>query len=400
MIDGFKCWNAKTTLEKDSYNHNGLRISKNSHEGFVINGSLHKFSNGGEHNADDYFLSDFKNTLNQLFDEIGLNPEITPVNGFEFGVNIKLPNNPNEALQRLILHKFNSGNNKRNYKEFGYKNYSFKIYNKSELTNIEPFQSGNILRVEVKVSRMEYLKNKFIYCKVLADLLDVSVWEHLEQILIETIKECLFIDLSKPEIDRLSNKETILYLKYVNPLFWENLHENRKMYSRERERCETFLKRHSKSTLKTDIIKLISAKCYELRDKTISETIVKKWDKITVFQTENKTANCPEITIKMNGQYETVEPNEKGGFKHCLTCGRIIPNPRVNQSYCSAKEVGYEQAHKCRNSNSNPRNNSRTTFKRIVSIPLLFDLEEFIETDKLKFLLENPISKTNKKNLN
>jgi len=90
MIDGFKCWNAKTTLEKDSYNHNGLRISKNSHEGFVINGSLHKFSNGGVHNADDYFLSDFKNTLNQLFDEIGLNPEITPVNGFEFGVNIKL----------------------------------------------------------------------------------------------------------------------------------------------------------------------------------------------------------------------------------------------------------------------------------------------------------------------
>jgi len=392
MIDGFKCWHAKTDLNIETLNFNGLRISKNKHDGYVINGSLHKFSNGGEHNADDYFLSDFKNTLNQLFEEIGLNPEITIVNGFEFGCNIKLPFNPNEALQRIILHKFNSGNNKRNYKEFEYKNYSFKIYNKSELTNIEPFQSGNILRVEVKVSRMEYLKNKFVYCKVLSDLLEVSVWERLEQILIETINECLFIDLLESEINGLSNKETIMYLKYINPLFWENLHENRKMYSRERERCETFLKRHSKSTLKTDIVKLISAKCYELRDKTISETIVKKWDEITVFQSENKTANCPEITIKINGQYETKELIKKEGLKHCLTCGRVIPNPRFNQSYCSAKQVGYEQAHKCRNSNSNPRNNARTSFQSLISIPLLFDLNEFIESDKLKFLIENPIN--------
>ena len=392
MIDGFKCWHAKTTLEKDSYNHNGLRLSRNAHNGFIINGSLHKFSNAGEHNANDYFLSDFKNTLNQLFEEIGLNPEITPVNGFEFGVNIKLPNNPNEALQRLILHKFNSGNNKRNYKEFGYKNYSFKIYNKSELTNIEPFQSGNILRVEVKVSRMEYVKNKFVYCKVLSDLLDVSVWESLEQILIETMNECLFIDLSEPEINSLSNKETIMYLKYINPLFWENLHENRRIYSRERERCEKFLKLHSGSTLKTDIIKLISAKCYQLRDKTISETIVKKWDKITVFQTKNKTVICPEITIKMNGYYETKESIDPDGLKHCLTCGRIIEKPSKGQKYCSAKEVGYELAHKCRNSNSNPRNNARTSFQSLISIPLLFDLSEIIESDKLKFLVENPIA--------
>lgn len=393
MIDGFKCWNAKTDLEKDCYNHNGLRLSKNKHEGFVINGSLHKFFNDGLQNADDYLLSDFKNTLNKLFEEIGLNAAITPVNGFEFGVNIKLPNNPNNALQRLILHKSNSGSNKRNYKEFEYQNYSFKIYNKSELTNMEPFQSGNILRVEIKVSKMEYLKKKFVYCTVLSDLLDVSVWEHLEGILIETMNECLFIDLSEPEINKLSNKETIMYLKYINPLFWENLHENRRVYSRERERCETFLKKNSVSTLKTDIIKLISVKCSELRDKTISESIVKKWDKITVFQTENKIHKCDEITIKMNGYSVPKGPIEKDGLKHCKGCGRIIPNPRVNQSYCSAKEVGYNQAHKCRNSNSNPRNNARTSFQGLITIPLLFDLSEFIEFDKLKFLVENPINR-------
>jgi len=392
MIDGFKCWHAKTNLDIETVNLNGLRISKNKHEGYVINGSLHKFSNNGEHNANDYFLSDFKNTLNQLFDKIGLNPEITPVNGFEFGINIKLPNNPNEALQRLILHKFNSGNNKRNYKEFDYQNYSFKIYNKSELTNIDTFQSGNILRVEIKVSRMEYLKKKFVYCKVLTDLLDVSVWERLEQILIETMNECLFIDLSETEIDKLSNKETIMYLKYINPLFWENLHEDRKIYSRERKRCEIFLKLHSCSTLKTDIIKLITVKCRELRDEATTENIVKKWDKITVFKIENKSSKCPEITIKINSYSVPKESIEKDGLKHCKGCGRIIPNPRNNQLYCGESQVGKIQAHKCRNSNSNPRNNGRTTFKRIISIPLLFDLSEFIDSERLQFLVENPIN--------
>jgi len=392
MLDGFKCWHAKTDLDIDTLNFNGLRISKNKHEGYVINGSLHKFSNGGDHNANDYCMSDFKNTLNQLFEEIGLNPEITPINGMEFGVNIKLPTNPNNALQRLILHKSNSGNSKRNYKEFEYQNYSFKIYNKSELTNIEPYQSGNILRVEVKVSRMEYLKNKFVYCNVLTDLLDVSVWERLESVLIETMNECLFIDLTEKEIDQLSNKETIMYLKYINPLFWDNLHENRKIYSRERERCETFLKLHSCSTIKTDVIRLIKIKCAELRDITKSNDIVKKWDKITVFPIENKTVKCPEITIKMNSYSVPKEPIEKDSVKLCKGCGKIIQHSRANQSYCSAKDVGYEQAHRCRNSVSNKPNNQRTTFKRIVSIPLLFDLEEFIDSERLQFFVDNPIN--------
>ena len=385
MIDGFKCWNAKTDLEKDSYNHNGLRLSKNKHDGYVINGSLHKFSNGGDHNANDYCMSDFKNTLNQLFEEIGLNPEITPVNGMEFGVNIKLPTNPNNALQRLILHKSNSGNSKRNYKEFEYQNYSFKIYNKSELTNIEPYQSGNILRVEVKVSRMEYLKNKFVYCKVLTDLLDVSVWERLESILIETMNECLFIDLTEKEIDQLSNKETIMYLKYINPLFWDNLHENRKMYSRERERCETFIKLHSCSTIKTDVIRLIKNKCAELRDITTSNDIVKKWDKITVFPIENKTVKCPEITIKINGYSVPTKPTNTDGIKHCLSCGRIIPKPRKNQKFCSELKYG-KDGKQCRNIDSNPRNNTQRAYKKIISIPLLFDLTDYIAQEKRIYL--------------
>ena len=392
MIDGFKSWNAKTDLEIQSFNYNGLRLKRNSHEGYSIDGSLHKFSNDGLHNANNFFLSDLKNTLNKLYDDMALNPDITMINGFEFAVNIKLPFNPNTALQRLILHKSNNGATKTNYKEFGYENYSFKIYNKSALTNIEPYRSGNILRIEVKVNKMRYIKKQGVHCKVLSDLLNVAVWEQLEKILIETINECLIIDLSEAERKRLSDKENIKYLEYINPLFWVNLHENRKKYSRERERCNMFLILHSRSTLKTDIVNLISVKCEELRDETKTNEILKKWDKITVFESEKNIPKWDEITIQMNSEYVPKEPIEKDSVKLCKGCGKIIQHPRANQSYCSAKVVGYEQAHRCRNSVSNKPNNQRTTFKRIVSIPLLFDLTEFIDSERLQFLVENPIN--------
>jgi len=387
MIDGFKTWHAKTNLDIQSFNYNGLRITRNEHNGYCINGSLHKFANDGLHNADDFQLSDLINTLNQLFDDIGLNPDITTVNGFEFGVNIKLPTNPNNALNRLILHKSNQGNKCKDYKEFDYKNHSFKFYNKSGLTNIEPYHSDNILRVEVKVNKMNYIKQKGVCYTRLSDLLDVAVWVRLEKILIETIQECLFIDFSTNEISKLSTKNRFKYLEYSNPLYWERLYNetrgNRNRYSRERAKCEAFICQYSKSTLKTDIINLISTKCQELRDVSKANEIVKKWDKITVFQSINKPREWDKITIKINSNSV---PNPTAPEIRCKGCGKVIPNPRKGQMFCSAKVIGNNEAHKCRNNDSNIRNNTKKSIRRVLSIPLMFDLSETIAPEKRMYL--------------
>src|ERR1035437_4492154 len=284
MIDGFKSWSAITDLEIDSFNYNGLQITRNSYGIFTLRGSLHKFYNGGLHNANDYFLSDFKKTLNKLFEDIGLNADITPVNGFEFGVNIKLPTNPNNAIKRLILHKSNAGMIDKIGKRFEYTNYTFKIYNKSEQCRIEPYQSGNILRVEIKVDKMIYIRKKGVHCSVRSDLFDFKVWKRFEWILIETIQDRLFIDFTPKELSLLSTKNRIKYLEYAIPLFWECLHPNRNKYSRERVKCEKFISKYSKSTLKKDIITLITNKCKELRDVSKADDIVKNWYKITAFK--------------------------------------------------------------------------------------------------------------------
>ena len=367
MIDGFKSWHTKTNLDIDSFNYNGLQLTKNNFEGYVINGSLHKFSNDGQHNANDYYLSSLQNTLNQLYVDIGLNADITPVNGFEFGVNIQLPFNPGNALKCLILHKSNKGSYSKNYKEFKYKNHTFKFYNKSGLTNIEPYHSENILRIEVSVNKMIYIRQKKVHCIVLSDLLDVAVWQRLEQILIETIQECLFIEFTPGEIRSLSLNDRIKYLEYCNSQYWENLHENRNKYSRERAKCDKFIKLHSKSTLKTDIINLIKEKCNELRDVSKTKSMLKYWCKITILPPEIKLEKCDEITIKINSKIVPFKPGEITDLKRCKGCGKIILKPRIGQMYCSAKIVGYTQAHKCRNNNSNPRNNSLKFIRQVLT---------------------------------
>jgi hypothetical protein len=369
----------------------GLRIKPIKDNFYSVRGSLHKYKNDGLHNADDYYLSDFKNTLNQLSDDFDLNADIAPLNGFEFGVNIKLPTNPKNALERLILHKTEIGDRKKDYKKFEYNNHSFKFYNKSGLTKIEPYKSGNILRIEIRVDKMEFIRNqKHVYLTRISDLLDVAVWEQLEKILIETINECLIIDFSKKEVSLLSTDNHIQYLKYVNSSFWERIYnetrKNRNKYTRERAKCEEFISQYSKSTLKIDIINLIRAKCKELRDISKTNEVVKKWDKLTIIQTINEPEKWDKLTRKIRGQNVPTEPTEPDNVKHCISCGKIIPNPRKNSKFCS-ELINGKDGKQCRNKNSNPRNNTIRAYKHIIDKnPLLFDITIYIAPDKRKYL--------------
>jgi len=291
MIDGITLKHAKLNIGTTGvFKLDGLIITHKYEEFYRVRGSVHKNKNKGLHNADDCFLSDLKNTLNQWYEEMGLNPETTPLNGFEFGVNIKLPMNPNEALKCIILHKTNTGSwkdEKRNYKVFGYDNYSNKFYNKSELTETEPYHSENILRIEVNIDKMKHIADVMTYQK-LSDLLDSELWERFEKILIETIQDCLIIDFKDNEISLLSKDEFIQYLKYINPDYWYKLYEipkgkrsyetrkKRAAYKVERDECDKFINHHSKSTLKIDIINMVRVKCQELRDVSTANKIEEK----------------------------------------------------------------------------------------------------------------------------
>lgn len=428
-IDGIRSYDIRTNLNESVLNIKGLRFRTNQNGGFTLNGSLHKFFNNGVHNADDFYLSHFKQAINGLYDNFNINPDITPINGFEFGVNIKTNQNPNYFIQRIILHKSNTGSSKAYFKEFEYENYKIKIYNKSELTVIEPFHSDNILRIEVKVKKMRYIKKQGVYCKVLSDFLNVSIMEQLEKILINILDECLIIDFTKEEEDCLTDKEKIMFLKYINPDFWVDLHQNRRAYFREKERCVKFISDHSSSNLKFEIKNLIQEKCNELRDEVAANNITKSWDKITnvqttkadkiticgicdkiskadkitvsqiignitqedkitTFENENKRAKKDKNTIKINSDSVPLITSENISIKYCKTCGRVISNPMPRQKFCSPKEVGEQAAHKCRNADSNPRNKTKYMFHKINSHQTLFDIVDFVRFERKKYITQ------------
>jgi hypothetical protein len=64
--------------------------------------------------------------------------------------------------------------------------------------------------------------------------------------------------------------------------------------------------------------------------------------------------------------------------RRCQTCGRVLSSSSSRAKFCSERELG-ASAKKCRNADSNPRNNAAATLRKIKSRgPQLFDDSPFI----------------------
>ena len=142
---------------------------------------------------------------------------------------------------------------------------------------------------------------------------------------------------------------------------------------------------------------MVRVKYQELRHVSTANEIEKKWYKFTTFKDEENGTNYPLLKINEIEENGTnypvdkrvictkIESTEKDGFKHCLSCGRIIINPRKNQKFCSELVYG-KDGKQCRNKDSNPRNNTIRAYNHIISIPLLFDITDYIAPDKRMYL--------------
>ena len=85
-------------------------------------------------------------------------------------------------------------------------------------------------------------------------------------------------------------------------------------------------------------------------------------------------AKLPDFTIKIIGKKGQSCIEQK---KVCLSCKKDISQQQGNSKFCSPKYVGTVQAHKCRNENSNKRNNFKNKVSKIISKGVLFVIEPF-----------------------
>lgn len=326
---------------------------------FSLDGSLHK-----NHFAGANYLpltwDELQKQISHLETRLQLTGENSELVNLEIGVNVLLPFPVFPFLQKnLISYKgntFNRYNPDKNGICLGFvcmlSQYSVKIYDKGKQFNLQE----NVMRFELRFIKMQKLNKKKI--KTLSDLKDIEKVNALLGLLLAAWENVLLFDSSiNLNSPGLKPREKELLQNGCNPKYWEQLKEtDNRRFNYEREKFKLLVASHGKNV-----------------HEKIKELIKSEWQNLFKNCTILPTAQNPELyefTIKIKGK------NEQKRF--CLSCGRDISNQNKRSKFCSGKFVGESAAHKCRNKDSNPRNNFKKKIETINRRGVLFDVIPFI----------------------
>jgi hypothetical protein len=400
-----------------------------------LTGSIHKYRNNGHHNADQFTAADLLAALIEWVETYGINPTMAILNNIEFGVNVALPFPVACVLDNLISYKGRRFQPDREHGPYYWQclfgQYAVKIYDKgAQFRDTVPGLPPNLLRVEVKVLKMEYLHKKGISIKTLADLLTVAYYGKLGALLVETFQDILF---DKPTINPalLKPKDRELLISGRNPKFWaipdgltgKAYDAQQKSRKRKEQQFRALLDQHrAGANWQNQIAGFIGQTWAQLTTVTpeLATTIT---NQLAAWQMLEK---CPVLTAlpdqpapgEMSGfdhLYLVSEPDITGepttpetstretphpGVMYCPVTGVLIDDPRPRQRFVSgemlARDAGllaevsgrYGQytkgskesepvraAHNVRNSYHNPRNNLKRRIGRVHGQPVLSGLD-------------------------
>jgi len=146
------------------------KIGSSQYAKVKFSGSIHKFSNGA--NFDNFYSYQLKNSIQDISSLIGVSPHLIELHAIEFGVNIHTQIPPNLILDRFIFFKQKrfeyqtrfKGSNRGLIQRCTLSNYELKAYNKGLQYNL----NENILRFEIKVTKMQFFKNKIFSLKYIS----------------------------------------------------------------------------------------------------------------------------------------------------------------------------------------------------------------------------------------
>jgi len=282
----------------------------------------------------------------------------------EFGVNID-PQIPTRKVLESILNYKGKRPTIRTFQgsgymvQFDFNQYYLKIYDKGFQNKLP----DNILRIEIKVIKMEYLKKYGIH--FLKDILDPAILTILRQKLASTFNDVLIYDNSIESIE-LSASERLKLKDYSNPRYWEGLKkQSPKNFQYHKVRFREISHRKSGNF-----------------QKNIHKLILQKW--------EDLMFTLPDIVEKLTqfliGFTSKIDPSDSSTIlpvhTRCKITGKDISDQKPGSKFLSAKKLGYKEAHRIRNQDSNPRNRLRYKLERIKKHPTLFPLDEMIVLSK------------------
>ncbi len=358
---------------------NGLTIDIFYDKYVYVRGSLHYYWNitktGKRQNYNDFTFSSLAWTIRDICTRFNLDPVNCKIENIETGVNIISPIPVNEVLRSIINHKgkpFTQEHNENKYfRECEHQRYFVKVYNKG----LQFEQPENILRFELKYVKMKDLKPCGI--KTLADLTEKDKINSLVELLQAHFNDLLFYDSTIQENDLPQSERAILTQGRI-PTYWNELKEtNPENYKKKKKRFRELVNRYGKQNLQETIRNLITQKWNDLL-QTDPETFPVLTGGAIHELTDPANMDFPHFNplyIELKQVNSIQVKDSSAGItprRYCQTCGRDISDQKKGAKFCSAKIVGYENAHKCRNDNSNPWNNLKNIIERDNERGLLF----------------------------
>ena len=238
-----------------------VKVYQNS---IFLQGSLHKFYNGGEHNYNDFNLTAFRDVLRRLFELFNVTPENLNLTCIEYGVNIFPPIESNKIINHLFQHKrkeFESkiSNDKGNYRQAEHNEYIVKIYNKAKQFRL----NYEVLRIEIKETNLRHHRTRGIF--TLNDFIESDKTTFITS-LIDKWNEVIYYDCT--------NENTDNWNKYNNVNYWRDIEKNlsSKNYNKHRLRLKEINEKFGQN-IQGKVSNLILSKINELQRVTFSRFI-------------------------------------------------------------------------------------------------------------------------------
>ncbi len=212
----------KVTPYKNAF-FNGLEFKIYDNGLITLSGSLHKYWNKGAQNYNDFNYEAFLYVLNDLKHKFNIVPEQCILKCLEIGINIVPPIPTNQFLDYCFLHKtkpfeYQKNSDEGKYKQVQHSQYIIKIYNKALHYKKNFDIKTEIMRFEIKYTKMQKLNERGIF--TLQDLANYGLHNFKDEVLNE-FNNILFYD------NTIQSKSCSIS-NYKNPLYWIELLSNKR----------------------------------------------------------------------------------------------------------------------------------------------------------------------------
>lgn len=335
---------------RETAKYNGLIVELYPETCFV-RGSIHKYKNKGLHNADDFKLSDFTQTLNDLSATFNFNPEATTFHSLEFGINIKPAFDPQDFINSIVYCNKGKIDKSPNGVIIRFAEYDIKIYIKKVKTQSGKFET--VLRYEIRINKMRRLHNIIkkdgVFCSTLADLSKPALWRLLGNELLNIYDSILIVEHGSVDTSSLNTDEIRLFIDGCHSWHWSQQWADRMKKKRTLEKFQNIIKNHSTSTLKNDIRNLIDEKINSLINiQDVTKSPFAKHNKGVDLSKNHRCAKNVKTTIQFV---------QKSSFEITGKRAKMLRNHRLdNGGFCNTCDtkkisgdfvpIGYKNHHR------------------------------------------------------